>query len=150
MEEFTDLISGTSEMVDLGTSENLFLVYAKREKARLKVKLDSGEEIGIRLKRGLVMRGGDFRRSKSGRLLTVVSAKENLSVVNSESSMNLARVAYHLGNRHVDVQIVVNALFYLSDDVLDDMVRGLGFDITFKQGPFEPESGAYVNRSHGH
>lgn len=150
MEEFTDLISGTSEMVDLGASENLFLVYAKREKARLKVKLDSGEEIGIRLKRGLVMRGGDFLRSKSGRLLTVVSAKENLSVVNSESSMNLARVAYHLGNRHVDVQIVVNALFYLSDDVLDDMVRGLGFDITFKQGPFEPESGAYVNRSHGH
>ena len=97
-----------------------------------------------------MIRGGDFIRGKSGRVLKVIAAREKLSIVKSESAKGLARVSYHLGNRHVSVQILANTVVYLRDNVLDDMVRGLGFDLTHEEGPFEPEGGAYMNRSHVH
>ena len=150
MEEFRDLISRTIDTAEIKFADTVCLSFAKREKARFKVSLDTGEEIGIKLKRGLVIRGGDFIRGKSGRVLKVIAAREKLSIVKSESTGGLARISYHLGNRHVYVQILANTVVYLRDNVLDDMVRGLGFDLTHEEGPFEPEGGAYMNRGHVH
>ncbi len=150
MEEFIDLISQTMDTAEVKNPSTVYLPFGKREKARFKVSLDTGEEIGIKLKRGLVIRGGDFIRSRSGRIVKVIAAKENVSIVKSENARSLALVSYHLGNRHVYVQILPNEVLFLSDNVLDDMVRGLGFHLVHEERGFEPEGGAYLNRGHVH
>ena len=101
------------------------------------------------LPRGTVMRGGDRLVSETGRVIEVAAAPEPVSTVRSDSAQALARVAYHLGNRHVRVQVAAGWLRYLSDHVLDDMVRGLGLDPETETTPFEPEAGAYGDHVHG-
>lgn len=73
---------------------------------------------------------------------------EPLSVVRSNEPLRFARACYHLGNRHVSLQILPGELRYLSDHVLDHMIEGLGLTVTRAELPFEPEAGAY--RTHDH
>jgi urease accessory protein len=131
-------------------SERLTLPFELRQKSRLRCLLDSGEEAGLHLARGTVLRGGDLLQAADGRIVAVVAAPESLSVVNSTDPLLLARVAYHLGNRHVAVQIVPGGLRYLHDHVLDDMVGGLGLQVGVQTLPFEPEGGAYGRHDQGH
>ena len=121
------------------------LPYDLRIKSRLRLTLDSGEPIGFLLPRGTVLRGGDFLRDEMGRFIRINAAPEQVSTVLASSSMVLARIAYHLGNRHVPVQVGDGWLRYASDHVLDHMVRGLGGEITTEAAPFEPEDGAYAH-----
>ena len=65
-----------------------------------------------------------------------------------DHELKLARAAYHLGNRHVSVQIGAGWLRFLHDHVLDDMVRGLGLVVTLDTQSFEPEAGAYSGHAH--
>lgn len=127
----------------------LVLPFDLRQKSRLLATLDSGEEIGLTLPRGTVLRGGDRLQASDGRLVEVVAAPEQVSLVRSADIRQLARAAYHLGNRHVAVQITANSLRYLRDHVLDDMLRGLGLQVESDVLPFEPEAGAY-SQGHGH
>lgn len=127
----------------------LVLPFDLRQKSRLLATLDSGEEIGLTLPRGTVLRGGDRLQASDGRLVEVVAAPEQVSIIRSIDARQLARAAYHLGNRHVAVQVTANSLRYLRDHVLDDMVRGLGLSVEGDVLPFEPEGGAYA-QSHGH
>ncbi|MEM7217228.1 MAG: urease accessory protein UreE [Pseudomonadota bacterium] len=120
------------------------LCYAQREKARQRAVLASGEEIAIVLPRGAVMRGGDTLISRSGRRISVLAAAEAVSTVVAAS--DLVRIAYHLGNRHVALQVGDGWVRYLRDRVLDEMVRGLGGDIVHESVAFEPEAGAYEHR----
>jgi urease accessory protein len=73
-------------------------------------------------------------------------------MVTSEDAWQLARASYHLGNRHVALQIGRGWVRYQHDHVLDDMVRGLGLTVTIEQAPFEPEAGAYggAHTHHAH
>ena len=125
--------------------ERLVLPYHFRQKSRLLAQLASGEEVGLVLERGTVLRGGDRLRCADGRIVLVVAAPEALSVVSHDDPWQLARAAYHLGNRHVDVQVGAGWLRYLHDHVLDDMLTGLGFVVEFAELSFEPESGAYAH-----
>lgn len=125
----------------------LVLPFEARQKSRLRTRLASGEEVGVLLDRGTVLRGGDQLLASDGRVVEVIAAEEEVSVVTAADPWQLARAAYHLGNRHVAVQVCAGSLRYLRDHVLDDMVRGLGFDVAAATLPFEPEGGAY---SHGH
>jgi len=134
----------------------LVLPFEARQKSRLRTQLEHGEEVGLLLDRGTVLRGGDQLLASDGRVIEVVAAIEEVSFVTAEDPWQLARAAYHLGNRHVAVQVVSGSLRYLRDHVLDDMVRGLGFDVRAATLPFEPEGGAYshpglhAGHSHGH
>jgi urease accessory protein len=121
------------------------LTYEERQKSRLRLRLESGEEVAISRPRGSVLRGGDTVQTTSGTRVEIVSAPEKLLHIEADS---LARVAYHLGNRHVPLQIMDGELRYLSDHVLDDMLERLGLTVEHGQMPFEPEAGAY--HSHGH
>jgi len=128
----------------------LILPFNLRQKSRLLTALEGGEEIGVVLPRGTVLRGGDLLASDDGRVIEVIAASETVSIVTAPTPAGLARAAYHLGNRHVAVQVLEGSLRYLHDHVLDDMVRGLGFEVRFAKLPFEPEAGAYAHAGHAH
>ena len=78
------------------------------------------------------------------------AAAETVSTVHSDNGLVLARACYHLGNRHVPLQIGPGWLRYAHDHVLDDMLRGFGLTVRVERAPFEPEAGAYVAASHAH
>jgi urease accessory protein len=129
----------------------LVLPFELRQRSRLLASLDSGEEVGLLMPRGTVLRGGDRLQSSDGRLVEVVAAPEQLSIVRSSDGRQLARAAYHLGNRHIAVQITADSIRYLKDHVLDDMLQGQGLQVNHEMLPFEPEAGAYASsHSHGH
>jgi urease accessory protein len=127
----------------------LVLPFELRQRSRLRAQLTSGEDVGLFLERGIVLRGGDLLRAEDGTVIEIVAALETVSTVRESDAMRLARAGYHLGNRHVPVQIGSGWLRYGHDHVLDDMVRGLGLSVVVEQAPFEPEAGAY-GHSHGH
>ena len=132
-------------------AEQLVLPFELRQKSRLRARLASGTEVGLFLERGIVLRGGDLLLAEEGTVIEVVAALETVSTVRDPEAMRLARAGYHLGNRHVPVEIGNGWLRYGHDHVLDDMVRGLGLTVVVEQAPFEPEAGAYGHsHAHGH
>jgi urease accessory protein len=120
--------------------ERLELPYELRQRSRLRARLASGEEVGLLLARGTVMRGGDVVKTTDGREVEIVAAKEKLLHIESDQ---LARVAYHLGNRHVPVQIGAGFVRIAEDHVLEELARTLGAGVSHIEAPFEPEAGAY-------
>jgi urease accessory protein len=133
----------------------LTLPFELRCKARLRTQLTSGEEVGLFLERGAVLRAGDRLLANDGRIVEVVAAPERVMDVRSADPHLLARAAYHLGNRHVAVELQPGLVRFARDHVLGDMVRGLGLEVVETEAPFEPESGAYGGHGghahpHGH
>jgi len=126
----------------------LVLPFGERSKSRLRATLDNGEEAGLFLERGSVLRHGDLLLADDGRVVEVQAAPETVSTVHTDDALMLARASYHLGNRHVALQIGTGWVRYQHDHVLDDMLRGFGLDVVIEQIPFEPEGGAYVAASH--
>ena len=127
----------------------LTLPFELRQKSRLRARLDNGEEVALILRRGQVLRGGDRVTAADGRELEIVAAPEKLLHIECEE---LARVAYHLGNRHVPLEVGQGFLRIAEDHVLEEMLRGLGARVSRIEAPFEPESGAYHRhdeRGHG-
>jgi urease accessory protein len=121
----------------------LVLPFDARQKSRQLARLDTGEEVALVLPRGTVLRGGDFGVTSDGRIIEVVSLPEPLLHVTCDSPEALARAAYHLGNRHVPVQVGEGWLRLASDHVLEVMLRGLGATVAPVEAPFEPVAGAY-------
>jgi urease accessory protein len=124
-------------------SATLELAFEARSRSRLRTTLSSGEEAAIFLERGQVLRDGDLLLAEDGRIVRVQAAPERVSTVRGASARDLLRAAYHLGNRHVALQVAPDHLRYLHDHVLDDMVSGMGLTVTVENAPFEPEAGAY-------
>ena len=122
-----------------------------RIKSRSHVVLDDGREAGLILPRGQVIRGGDLLADEGeSEVVRVIAAHETVSTVYANDNLLLARVCYHLGNRHVPLQIERDWVRYQHDHVLDDMVCGLGASVETGQAPFEPEAGAYQSAAPGH
>jgi len=126
----------------------LELPYERRQISRQRVTLASGIEIGLFLPRGTVLHNGDRLALDNGRIVEVSAAAEALSRARADDALLLARGAYHLGNRHVWVEIGGDSLFYLEDHVLDQMLVALGLTVQHLQRPFEPEGGAYAHGGH--
>ena len=131
-------------------TEKLALTFETRCKTRLRAKLESGEECGLFLPRGTVLRGGDRLEANDGRVVEVIAAPEPLLEAVSGDPLLLTRAAYHLGNRHVAVEMKPGRLRFGADHVLGEMLRGLGLKVTEVEAPFEPESGAYGSGGHIH
>jgi urease accessory protein len=119
------------------------LTFAERQKSRYKTTTVCGKELGWFIERGVVLQNGDFLQCKTGEIIHVAAAAEDVSEVRSDNQLLLTRAAYHLGNRHVPLQIGAGFLRYLRDHVLDDMVRGLDLNVEHKRQQFQPENGAY-------
>jgi urease accessory protein len=125
------------------------LPFDARCKARLLATLDSGEQVALMLERGRSLHDGELVRLADGRHIQVIAAEESLLEATSDDPLVLAKAAYHLGNRHVAVQVLPKRLRFLNDHVLAEMVRGLGLEVEPVVASFEPEGGAYGHH-HAH
>jgi len=130
----------------------LTLPFEQRQKSRLRTRLDNSMDVGLFLPRGTVLRHGDLLRTATGLVVEVRAAPEGVSTARTDDPLLLLRAAYHLGNRHVPLQVGPGWLRYLHDHVLDLMVQELGLVVISEQAPFEPEAGAQgeVNAHHHH
>jgi urease accessory protein len=128
----------------------LTLPFEQRCKSRLRTTLVSGEEIGLFLERGTILRGGDCLAADDGRVVRVQSAEEKLMEVRARDAQSLATAAYHLGNRHTPIQVGDGWLRFAADHVLAEMLIGLGVEVSALDAPFEPEPGAYAAGHHPH
>jgi len=126
------------------------LTLEQRLRSRLRIRLDDGREAGIMLARGETLKDGDLLASVDGLVVRVRAAPEAVSTATSDDALLLARICYHLGNRHVPLQIERGQLRWRHDHVLDDLVRRLGLPVAVERAPFEPEPGAYGGHVHGH
>lgn len=132
-------------------TESLTLAFELRRRARLRARLDSGAEVGLLLERGLSLRHGDRLASRDGGLIVEIRARpELLSTVETTDRHLLTRAAYHLGNRHVPLQIEPGRLSYQHDHVLDGLMAELGLVVQVASRAFEPEPGGYSAGGHRH
>src|SRR5258708_33356788 len=125
------------------------LTFDARCKSRLLLTLDNGEQAALIIERGRTLRDGERVRIEDGREVEIVCAEESLLEAVSGDPMLIAKAAYHLGNRHVAVQLMPDRLRFLADHVLAEMVVGLGLKVSSLVAPFEPEGGAYGHH-HAH
>ncbi|HKO88020.1 MAG TPA: urease accessory protein UreE [Burkholderiales bacterium] len=148
VEEKTSVLEGgTSPIADL------VLPFEARQKSRFLAVLSNGEEVSLFMPRGTILRGGEWLKAKDGRIVRVLAAHERIMEVRCKDAQTLARTAYHLGNRHVHLQVGDGWLRLEHDHVLKEMLLGLGASIEEIEAPFEPEAGAYGGlggHSHAH
>ncbi len=151
MKIFTQIL--TESMVENRHCDSISLSFDERKRGRLKITTAAGENAGIQIERGQVLRHGAVLTNDAGDLLRINACGEEVSSAYIDDATQFARGCYHLGNRHVPLQIGEGFLRFQSDYVLDDMLRGLGIEVIHETAPFEPENGAYApgtGHSHGH
>jgi urease accessory protein len=122
----------------------------QRRRRRLFLTGVSGVEFLLNLPHPRLLRQGDGLLLDDGAIVQVVSQAEPLVEIAADDPTALARLAWHLGNRHVDVQVASGGLRIRRDHVLEDMLRGLGARIIPLEAPFDPEPGAYSHHAHDH
>jgi urease accessory protein len=125
------------------------LDFESRSKSRLLLRLDNGEPAALIVERGRLLRGGEKVILEDGRTVEIVASDEPLLEAVSGDPLLIVKAAYHLGNRHVAVQLMQGGVRFLADHVLGEMVAGLGLQVSSLVAPFEPEGGAY-GHSHAH
>lgn len=129
----------------------LTLSYELRRKTRQLARLDDGEEIGLLLAPGTFLKDGDILESAEGDRLRVVAALEPILFVTASDTGKLTRAAYHLGNRHIPVEVGSGFLRLEADPVLKRMLEQLDVRVEERKEAFHPETGAYGGgHRHGH
>lgn len=129
----------------------LELDWDMRQKSRFAATDSTGRELAVVLARGSVLRGGDVLVAEDGSLVAVRAAPQAVLRVTAATPLGLLRAAYHLGNRHIPVEVTPTHLHLENDPVLHDMLLRLGAQVALVDAPFEPEAGAYGGgHRHGH
>jgi urease accessory protein len=127
------------------------LDYEARTRRRIALEGSGGLQFVLDLARAPVLRAGDGLKLEDGRIVAVEAAPERLLEIACADARQLARIAWHLGNRHLAAEIGERVILIRDDHVIADMVRGLGAETRLIERPFEPEGGAYGHGAvHGH
>jgi urease accessory protein len=142
--------AGPSKVSDEKVDDTLLLSYEQRTKGRLRATTEKGQDVGIFLERGKTLKHGDLLESDDGQVIRVEAKIENLIKGSGKNWHLFSRCCYHLGNRHVAIQIGECELWIQSDHILKDMLAQLGMHVSECMAPFEPEQGAYAGGHHGH
>ena len=141
---------------------SLELDWDLRQKSRFEATASDGQTVGVFLPRGTVLRGGDVLVGTDGSFVRVIAAPQTVLHItactahdhghdHNHGAFDLMRAAYHLGNRHVPIELKPDHLKIEPDHVLADMLRAMHLDVKEVSAPFEPESGAYGHaNSHSH
>lgn len=127
------------------------LSHDQRDKGRLRLTGENGEEIRLFLERGKTLAVGEYLRSECGKIVQIEGTVESVTHAECADWSTFSRACYHLGNRHVKIQIGDRWLRIQPDHVLEDMLIQLGLTLSHQEAVFVPESGAYsAAHSHGH
>lgn len=139
-------------------TDTLTLPYELRIRGRLKTVSDAGRELGLFLDRGPVLRDGALLKAENGEVVRVNAADEPVATAWIAPGLPLARLAYHLGNRHVQLALgeddlkgeTLGWVRFPPDHVLEELAERLGARIEHHEAPFDPEPGAYTQLGHSH
>ncbi|MDB5543242.1 MAG: urease accessory protein UreE [Hyphomicrobiales bacterium] len=132
-------------------ADTVVLAFDDRHRRRMAMTGTRGLEFLLDLENAIALRGGDALVLEDGRLIEVVAAPEPLVEIRGADPLHLVRDAWHLGNRHLPVQIFETKIRIRRDHVIEEMVRGLGAKIALIEAAFDPEGGAYaVAEAHDH
>ncbi len=138
----------------LKRAASITLDWDVRQKSRFESTDSAGRQVGVFLQRGQVVRGGDVLVGEDGSLLKVVAAPQAVLRITHcpehGTPFDLTRAAYHLGNRHVPIELQPDHLKIEPDHVLADMLRAMHLIVNEVHDPFEPENGAYGDHGGGH
>ena len=143
--------------------DHLTLPYESRQRGRLRARTDTGYDVGLFLDRGPVLREGACLAAKTGEIIRIRAADEPVVTAYIEPGLAMARLCYHLGNRHVALQIGSSGAIgsrehgegaedgktgwvrFPPDHVLEELAERLGATLIHHQAPFDPEPGAYAH-----
>ena len=131
-------------------ADTVLLDSTERHRRRATMACVHGLEFLLDLPEAIMLRTGDAIMLDDGRLIEVLGKPEPLAEIRCGSPRELANVAWHLGNRHLPVQIFDNRIRIRRDHVIEDMVRGLGAKVALIEAAFDPEGGAYAQAEHAH
>ena len=126
---------------------SLTLDFDERHRRRFRLTVDQGNDILLDLPQAIAMAEGDGLQLEDGRWLKVQAAAEDIVEVRHTDPVQLMRLAWHLGNRHLPTEIRDHVLLIRPDHVIEDMLRGFGADLKMVKNAFQPEGGDY---GHGH
>jgi urease accessory protein len=129
-------------------TDRVVLDAGDRNRRRIVLKAEKGTELMLDFEKPAALRDGDGLMLDDGAIVLVAGALEALVEVSAHNGLDTVRLAWHLGNRHTDVQIAGGRLRIRRDHVLEEMLRGLGATLTPLDAPFDPEAGA-PHGSHG-
>ena len=125
----------------------LTLSLSAEERTRSRYRFDvNGQSLLLRLPRGTILHDGDLIQSETGEIVKIVAKPELVMTATAKSSLDLLRAAYHLGNRHVPLELTPAYLRFCADPVLKQMLHQLGVEVSEETVPFHPEAGAYGHR----
>ena len=128
-------------------ADRIMLDHGDRHRRRIALTGQAGLAFLLDLDKATLIEDGDALRLEDGRLVEVRAAPERLAEITSDEALQLKKVIWHLGNRHIAAEITDNAIYIVEDHVLIDLVRGLGARVSLVQRPFCPEGGAYDEAS---
>jgi len=144
-------VARKAELVDARVIDRVVLDAAERHRRRIVLTGEGGTSFLLDLPHATMLRDGDGLVLEDGSIVRVAGKREPLVEITAENSSDLARLAWHIGNRHTDVQIVGDRLRIRRDHVVEELLRGLGAQLSLIEAPFDPERGAYSEQHrHGH
>ncbi len=130
--------------------DHIVLDHDMRDKGRFKVMSENGTEVRVFLERGKTLAISECLKTECGKIIEVVGANEEVSDATCEDWQQFSKACYHLGNRHVKIQVLDRVLRIKPDYVLEEMLELLGLTVTNTKAVFIPESGAYAPGYTGH
>jgi urease accessory protein len=129
-------------------TDTVTLLFDDRYRRRLRMLGDGGLDFLLDLAEPVVLRSGDGLRLEEGGYVEVKAAEEELVEIRARDPAAFARLAWHLGNRHLPAEIGADRILIRDDHVIVDMLKGLGAEVRAVKAPFDPEGGAYGQHNH--
>ncbi len=130
-------------------ADEVLIDFDRRHRRRITLTTEAGQDVLLDLPQAVRLRDGDGLRLQDGRIILVTAKPEPLLEIHAHGPAELVRIAWHLGNRHLPVQLLGDRIRIRADHVIADMVHGLGGHAHAIEAPFDPEGGAYAG-GHGH
>ena len=124
--------------------------FDRRHRRRIRLQTTTGEDLLLDLPQAHRLRDGDGLQTDDGKIIRVRARPEPLAEIHAHSDAELVRIAWHLGNRHLPVQLIRDKIRIRRDHVIEEMVEHLGGHVDIIEAPFDPEAGAYAGGHHHH
>ncbi len=135
---------------DEAAVDTVTLAFLDRHRRRIRLVADTGTPFLLDLARAQHMSDGDGLELDNGSYIRVRAAAEPVIEIAAETTADLLRIAWHIGNRHLPLQALEDRLRIRADHVIAAMIEGLGGRIIWRDAPFDPEAGAYAGAGHNH